>query len=123
MSLLVGAPDLKANGAQQAEQDLAQQVVPAMTSPGAVLQAAGYLAYAGLEGSLDVSARVCGAALHKVPLVGPRMAEPLAPQGHAQSPSLPVRCLRSSIKLAYSTAGNVTGIRDGLMFLAKQPFS
>ena len=86
-----------------------------------MLQTAGYLAWAGLEDSLDLSARVCGAALQQFPFVGARLAarEPdLAGQG--QGRSLPVRLLRRSLKLAYGTAGNMVGLGQGIALLAKQ---
>ncbi len=84
-----------------------------------MLQSAGYVAWAGLEDGIDISARLCGAALQTLPLIGPRLAaaEPgLADQG----PTLPVRVLRRGIKLMYGTAGGMLGFGEGILALAKQ---
>ena len=66
---------------------------------------AAYLAWAGLEDTLDLSARVCGAVLQRAPL-------------DAQGPSAPVQWLRRGIRLAYGTAGTIAGVSEGLIRLA-----
>jgi hypothetical protein len=69
-----------------------------------VLHAA-YLAWAGLEDTLDLSARICETVLQG------------APPG-VEGPTAPVQWLRRGIKLAYGTAGTLTGISEGLVRLA-----
>ena len=88
-------------------------------TPSAVLKSAGYLAWAGLEDGVDLSARVCGAVLQSIPIVGARLAAP-EPDLAVPSPSLSVKLLRRSLKLAYGTAGNVVGFGERIAYLAKQ---
>lgn len=84
-----------------------------------MLQSAGYLAWAGLEGSLDLSARLCGAALQTLPVLGARLAA-VEPDLAGQGPTLPVRLLRRGVQFMYGTAGNMAGLGEGIVYLAKQ---
>lgn len=90
--------------ASAAEQLQEQQVPGASKKSPAMLRAAGYVAWAGLEDGIDMGARICGAALQTLPVIGPRLAA-AEPDLAAQGPTLPVRVLRRGIKLMYGTAG------------------
>ena len=78
-----------------------------------VLQQAALLAWAGLEGGLDM----CGATMQSAPLVG-RLAG--LPEPASSGPSRPVRLLRWGIAGVYGTAGALKGIRDGIAQLRGQ---
>lgn len=71
-----------------------------------------------LNYAVQVSARACGAVcnsvLSRVPLVGTMVRA-----GAPVEPSLPVRMMRQGIRIAYGTAGAVSGSGAG-MLRAKQ---
>ena len=91
-----------------------QDATSAASAAAPVLQQAALLAWAGLEGGLDI----CSAALQSAPVVG-RLAG--VPQEAASSgPSRPVRLLRWGIAGVYGTAGALKGIRDGIAQLRVQ---
>ena len=96
-----------------------QQAAAASTEPLALLQSAGYLALAALEDSLDLSARLCGSALQTMPVVGARLAA-AEPDLAGQGPTLPARLLRRGMQFMYGTAGNLAGLGQGIVYLAKQ---
>ena len=90
-----------------------QDATSAASVAAPVLQQAALLAWAGLEGGLDM----CGAALQSAPVVG-RLAG--LPDAASSGPSRPVRLLRWGIAGVYGTAGALKGIRDGIVQLRKQ---
>lgn len=63
---------------------------------------------------VQVSAWACGAVcnsvLSRVPIVGP-----LVTVGEPEKPSLPVRVMRRGIRMAYGTAGAVSGTGAGML--------
>lgn len=103
------------NAAAAAERPAAAAAATALAAP-PVMQAA-YLAWAGFEDTINLSARVCGAVLQRSPLIGARLAP--KPDQAAQGPSTAVRWLRKGIGMAYGTAGAAVGVSEAL-FVGKR---